>query len=198
MPLIFDDTAVFLYRGPARSVAWAGDFTRWDFEPPLPGARQGQTDIWILAREFPHDARLDYKILIDGSRQILDPLNPFTQLGGYGPNSVVRMPGYVYPTITLPRDAIPHGTLSEPHTIASASLGYDVRYQVYTPAGYEALRDLPVIYATDGQEYAHPEMGALPTTLDNLLADGAIRPVIAVFIDPRSPPPAATGASRSW
>lgn len=35
---------------------------------------------------------------------------------------------------------------------------------------------------TIGQDYAHPEMGALPVVLDNLIANGVIRPVMAVFI----------------
>jgi enterochelin esterase family protein len=85
------------------------------------------------------------------------------------------------------------GQLSEPLVIRTRALGYDVQYQVYTPAGYETLQDLPVVYATDGQDYAHPDMGALPAVLDNLIVGGVIRPVMAVFIDMRDP---LTGGNR--
>jgi enterochelin esterase family protein len=44
---------------------------------------------------------------------------------------------------------------------------------------------LPVIYVTDGQEYADERMGAMIHVLDNLIADKRIKPVIAVFIDSR-------------
>lgn len=161
MPLVFGDTAVFLYRGVGQNVVWRGDFTLWDRAPAAAGIRQGQTDIWLMMQQFPLDARLDYKIVVDGA-YLLDPLNPRTQLGGYGPNSVLYMPDYRYPEETLSHSDIAHGQLSEPLIIHSQALSYQVRYQVYTPADYENLKDLPVIYATDGQEYAHPEMGALP------------------------------------
>ena len=103
------------------------------------------------------------------------------------------MPDYRYPAETLPRAGVAQGQLCAPLVIRSPALGSDVQYQVYTPAGYETLENLPVVYATDGQDYAHPDMGALPVVLDNLIADGAIRPVMAVFVDMRDP---ATGRNR--
>lgn len=192
MPLFFDDTAVFLYRGPGQTVIWRGDFTQWDRAPAAEGIRQGESDIWLMTRQFPLDARLDYKIIVDGM-YLLDPLNPRTQLGGFGPNSALHMPDYRYPAETLPRSGIAHGQLSEPFTLQSQALDYPVQYQVYTLVGYETLANLPVIYATDGQDYAHPEMGALPIVLDNLIADGEIQPVMAVFVDMRDP---ASGSNR--
>jgi enterochelin esterase family protein len=46
---------------------------------------------------------------------------------------------------------------------------------------------------TDGQDFASREAGAMVDSLDNLIADGQIKPLIAVFIDPRDP---ATGRNR--
>ncbi|MEO0587482.1 MAG: alpha/beta hydrolase-fold protein [Planctomycetota bacterium] len=40
---------------------------------------------------------------------------------------------------------------------------------------------------TDGHEYAANHLGATVTVLDNLIADGKLRPTIAVFVDPRNP-----------
>ncbi len=188
VPITFaDGTAVFLYRGEANSVEWRGDFNAWESGPDAFGERQGDSDLWVLIRQFPTDARLDYKIVLNGSSWILDPLNPVQQVSGFGPNSVLAMPDYVFPTVVIPRDDIEHGTLSNDMTLASKSLGYTVNVRVYTPAGYRDLDDLPVIYVTDGHEYANPDEGSMIITLDNLIADGTIKPVIAVFIDPRQP-----------
>ena len=60
-----------------------------------------------------------------------------------------------------------------------------MNFLVYTPAGYAELAGLPVLYVTDGHEYADETMGSLVVVLDNLIAQGLIRPVMAVFIDPR-------------
>lgn len=184
MPLVFGDTAVFAYRGSATTVEWIGDFTIWQAGEPLVGERVGETDIWAAQRRFPRDARLDYKVRVDGQLRN-DPLNPLTQLDGYDVNSVLVMPDYVYPEATETRVGIPKGTLSTPFVLHSRHLGYAKRIQVYTPAGYEKLKNLPVLYVTDGHEYAHPSMGALPVILDNLIADGSIQPMMAVLIDPR-------------
>lgn len=187
MPLLFGDVyAVFLYRGDVESVAGRGDVS-------FQYARQGETDIWASLQRFEPDARVEYSILLNGSEQILDPLNPNTEKGGLGTSSVVRMPRYIIPAYSLTRENVDNGTLGETATYSSQTLGYDVNYQVYTPAGYEDLEDLPVIYITDGQDFVNPEMGAMVNTLDNMIADGEIRPIIAVFIDPRDP---VTGENR--
>ena len=187
MPLIFGDSiAVFLYRGHAENVEYRGDFSTSYLS-------QGGTDLWAFMKQFEPDARLDYKILLNSSEWIVDPLNPLTETGGLGTSSVVRMPKYAVPEFNIPIDAIAHGTLSENITISSQFLGYDVNYRVYTPTGYEILTSLPVIYVTDGQDFANPGMGAMVNALDGMIADGRIKPVIAVFIDQRDP---LTGNNR--
>jgi enterochelin esterase family protein len=103
------------------------------------------------------------------------------------------MPDYAFPQEVIPREDVTPGDLSPPTVIASANLGYGVSYQVYTPAGYDALADLPSIYVTDAHEYVDPRMGSMPTVLDNLIADRRIEPVLAVLIDPRDP---ETGRNR--
>ncbi|MCQ3932763.1 MAG: hypothetical protein DPW16_20125 [Chloroflexi bacterium] len=187
MPLIWDHICVFLYRGDASKVEWRGDFSGWESTPMTLGEQQGDTDLWMLVKLFPLDARLDYKIVLNGSEWILDPLNPYQQLGGFGPNSELRMPEFIYPADTIPRDDIAKGKVDEQVVITSSNLGYKIAYRVYTPADYANLDTLPVIYVTDGQEYAHDQMGSMVTVLDNLIADAQIQPVIAVFVDPRNP-----------
>lgn len=195
MPLIFGDTAVFMYRGEADTVKWSLDYAISDrmLLMNMQGIRQGDTDLWVFKRQFPTDARLSYRIILNGDPMILDPLNPCQAMEGSGPVSELRMPDYVPPETTIPRDDILHGTLGDDITVFSDSLGYHVNYRVYTPFGYEDMQNLPVIYVTDGQDYAHDDLGAMVIVLDNLIADGAIEPVIAVFIDPRDP---ETGKNR--
>jgi enterochelin esterase family protein len=94
------------------------------------------------------------------------------------------MPDYVPSPWVERRDGVPAGTLT-PGSVASSALGYTVHYQVYTPADYASLDELPVIYVTDGHEYADPLMGSMVEVLDNLVHEGLIRPVMAVFVDPR-------------
>jgi enterochelin esterase family protein len=46
---------------------------------------------------------------------------------------------------------------------------------------------LPVLYVLDGNDFSDPTRGALPHALDNLIADGRIEPLIAVFVGARNP-----------
>lgn len=188
VPFVLGDSVAFLYRGDANSVAWNGDFNGWSGDKAVAseGARVA-ADVWMLEHVFPSDARIDYKIVLDGSRWILDPDNPVQQWSGFGPNAALWMPDYVYPRETIPRPDRPHGALGDNVAIRSTRLGYDVQYRVYTPAGYDTLADLPVLYVTDGHEYADDRLGATPVVLDNVIADGLIPPILAVFVDPREP-----------
>jgi enterochelin esterase-like enzyme len=202
VPFALGDRVAFLYRGPATAVAVPGDFSEWN--PKQDSARATQvanTDLWMLEKTFPADARLDYKIVLDDSNWTLDAANPLQMWSGFGGmNSELRMPDYRYPQETVRRDDVPHGQLSDKQSIKSKHLGYEVIYRAYTPAGYDAQQDdsqqytkLPVIYATDGHEYAADFQGSLVIVLDNLIAEKKLRPTFAVFIDPRDP---ATGFNR--
>ena len=187
IPYRLGDSVAFLYRGSAKKVSWSGDFSGWRHGlPEYTGARCGASDIWIMVHKFPTDARLDYKIVVDGN-WILDPDNPYRQMSGMGPNSELRMPGWKFPDETeLSQDVI-RGSLSENVLIKSEKLGYSINYKVYTPYNYVKCENLPVIYVTDGHEYADDEKGAVITILDNLIFAGEMKPVMAVFIDPREP-----------
>jgi len=185
IPFVHGDSVAFLCRSDRGLVQWPGDFNGWGRDDLQWGFRIGDTDLYVLDRTFPRDARLDYKILLNGSNWILDPENPLIMWGGFGPNSELRMPDYVYPMETVRREDLPRGTLGDPELFRSFNLGYEIGYRVYTPAGYDTLTALPVIYVTDGHEYAADHMGSMVVVLDNLIAEKRIEPVVAVFIDPR-------------
>lgn len=76
-------------------------------------------------------------------------------------------------------------SVSDAQLIHSEVLKYDLQYWVYTPAEYDELDGLPVLYLTDGAWYK--DTGRLPDVLDALISAGEIKPVVAVFLDPRIP-----------
>jgi len=87
--------------------------------------------------------------------------------------------------LLLTGTAFANGSVTDDVRITSEGLGYDLQYRVYLPEGYESRSDHPVLFLTDGQSYI--SRGHMHMTLDKLIADGKIEPVIAVFVDPRDP-----------
>jgi enterochelin esterase-like enzyme len=193
IPYVVGDSVAFLYKGEATTVMWMGDFNGWGYNKNFSnkGQRIQGTDIWILKTSFPQDARLDYKIVIDESNWILDPMNTDQQwsgVGGGSPNSELRMPAWKEDSVSssLIRGAL-QGSLEKDILLTSKALGYQVSYSVYLPPAYKASEVYPILYVTDGYEYLHDRMGNMATTLNNLIHLKKIRPVLAVFIDHRAP-----------
>lgn len=76
------------------------------------------------------------------------------------------------------------GTI-EPHVVASATLGHDINYNLYLPAGFKvdaALR-YPVIYLLHGRGDKLAAWVTIKPDLDRLIAEGRIPAVIAVMPD---------------
>ncbi len=189
IPYTEDSTVVFLFRGDAQSVSWNGDFNSWGENPSvqLEGERVGKSDLWYFKRDFPSDARLDYKITIDGSDWILDPSNPNSQWSGFGVNSELRMPDWKPEPLTELIENASKGYIELGEQLMSDALGYAVGYDIYIPANYDSQDDLNVIYVTDGQEYSNENLGSMITVLDNLHHLNQIEPTIAVFVSPLDP-----------
>lgn len=192
IPYAAGDSVAFLYKGNATSVTWMGDFNGWGYDKKFKnsGTKIPNSDIWILRASLPKDARLDYKIMLNGNDWILDPNNANQQwsgVGGGSPNSELRMPDWKPDPVTLEREGIAKGKVQRDILYNSPTLGYQIMYSVYLPSGYSTNQKYPVIYVTDGYEYLHERMGNMSTVLDNLIADKKIRPIVAVFVDHREP-----------
>ena len=189
-PYVVNDSVVFMFYGEANSVQWAGDFNSWSQqEPKAMGTRIENSEVWYSVISLPLDARVDYKIIVDGT-WILDPDNEFRQMAGVGGgsyNSELRMPGYIEDTVGYERVDIPKGMLSEAFSLRSNAMHYEINYQVYVPENYEKLDNLPSLYVTDGHEYSRLELGNMISILDNLVADKKIEPLLVIFVDPRNP-----------
>jgi enterochelin esterase-like enzyme len=180
VPMVYPKEAVFVYKGQATKVQVAGDFNSWnpagtDFK------RLEGTDYWYLRREFPVAARLDYKLVVDDTHWMLDPLNPKQCLGGFGPNSELAMSGYLPCKVCEPKKGVVPGSL-ETHQVKSLVLGRTYEVKVYLPNGYDPAKRYPVAYFQDGNEYI--KQGAATIILDNLIHQKKIQPVIGVFVVP--------------
>ncbi len=177
-------TFLYVAQKAERDVRLVGDFlqrnpftTNWDMRG-LPFVRLvPDAPVFLLHRTFEPDARVDYKLVVDGNAQT-DPLNRATHDSGIvGPVSELAMPAFRPPLEPLARPEVPRGKLQvidEPWA--------QPKVTIYLPPGYDASKRYPTVYTADGS--AWQQYVGLPTILNNLIYDGAIEPVIAVMIDP--------------
>jgi enterochelin esterase-like enzyme len=183
-PVTEDSSVSLYYQGTTRRVGVPGDLNGWNPAADTMDRIEG-TDFFYLSKTLQPAARFEYKFVVDSS-WILDPANPLQATGGFGPNSEVRMPAYRSPADIEPRPATPKGTIDS-LAIPSATLGVSVPLYVYQPVGYGTSRtEYPVIIVIDGGEYL--SLGLMNVVMDNLIADGRMRPVLGVFLDPRTDP----------
>ena len=180
LPFIEQDTlAHYIYRGTASSVTVPGDANGWD-PGAFPMTRLSTTNLWYHTHIFESDARLDYKLVLNGSNWILDPRNPHQVSGGFGPNSELRMPDYEPPAEIDFNANIPHGALRDT-TFFSSNMGNSRTVRVYTPPFYDSTnQSYPVVLFHDGLDYI--SLAHANYVIDNLTAQNRIAPMIAVFV----------------
>jgi enterochelin esterase-like enzyme len=179
-PLTESDTLCnFIFKGVAQNVKIAGDFTGWN--PNKTMIKIIGTDFFYYSCQFESDARLDYKYVLNGSNWILDPENPYTCVGGYGPNSELRMPDYIIPPEIAYYASIPHGTIRDT-SFYSTNLGNTRTVKIYLPPYYDVLKQYPVILFHDGPEYI--SLGNASNIFDYLIFHQEIDPVIGIFVPP--------------
>jgi len=95
--------------------------------------------------------------------------------------SILSLPGAPDQSIIAKRPGIARGWIGR-HQLKSEVMGNERRVWVYTPPGYAPNeRVYPVLVAFDGGA----ALSLMPTqrVLDNLMADGRIAPLVAVFVD---------------
>jgi enterochelin esterase family protein len=125
---------------------------------------------------------LDYKYVAN-SNWILDPRNPNTVSGGFGPNSELAMPEYIQPWEIIDRPNVPKGQLST-HSIQSNILNATYQVQIYLPPAYDPSSNYPTAYFHDGQEYI--SLASANHIIDNLIDSNKIEPIIGVFVRPNN------------
>jgi enterochelin esterase-like enzyme len=116
-----------------------------------------------------------------------------SERGRYRGQQVV-LTGLIPWLLFISMSALAEGTLTDNLRIRSKVLGYDLQYRVYLPQAGQDGGPYPVLFMTDGQNYLG--RGHMDQVLDRETGKGSIRPVIAVFVDPRDPDDPETNRRR--
>jgi len=151
---------------------------------------------WERTYEVPRDVRTGYwftKVLVPSGAAdlITDPLNPHGHVYPGDPEiagdedatvSLLELPGAAPRRWSVEHEGVARGETGL-HRVRSERLGNERRVFTYTPAGYDPAQTYPLVVCFDGYAYTHDAFVPLPTVLDNLIADRAIPPVVAVLPD---------------
>ncbi len=173
--------ALFAFRSPAARVFLAGDMNGWSTSSN-PLERLEGTNLHVLELEFPDGSRLDYKLVVEGTEWTLDPWNPRTMSGGYGPNSELRTPAYAPPKEVEPAPETARGAYEE-LTVESRSMGGPRRVVVWHHGNLPAEKEpVSALYLLDGLDYR--EFGKAPAVAGNLMASGKLPPLLIVLVPP--------------
>jgi enterochelin esterase family protein len=148
---------------------------------PLPLQRDDK-GVWSLTIGPLPPGFYTYGYAIDGGLRMPDPSNPNLELRRWGPTSLFIVPGPEKAVFEERR--VPHGTVHV-NFYDSPNLDTSRMVYVYTPPGYEASRrKYPVLYLLHGNgqsEASWTWTGRANVILDNLLAEGKIKPMIVVM-----------------
>lgn len=180
-----DRHVVFRLRAPkAAEIVLTGD---WMGPREQPAALTRDADgVWSVAVGPLEPNVYQYSYLVDGVRAI-DPANRRAALADdRTPSSLVQVDGPV--AMPWARRAVPRGVVHR-ETLTSALQGRERSYAVYTPPGYDpkAARAYPTLVllpGTPGSENDWLAGGLAGYVLDNLIADGAVAPMVVLM--PRS------------
>lgn len=154
--------------------------------------RLGGTNVWYWTTRVRSDIRTTYKLAVRGTgweHWLLDPLNPRAYVSrrindeseeaedGFN-DSVLDLPNAISERWVEPREDVPHGQVNL-HRLMSAIIERERRVWIYLPPGYDPNGEpYSLLVITDGEMYVQ----FLPTVLDNLIAEGAIRPTVAAML----------------
>jgi len=156
-------------------VRLAGDFTGW--QPRGAILQEAGENLKAAVMEFPADARVEYKLIVDGE-WIADPMNPNKLDNGVGSeNSVVTMPEY------KPTSWDKGGDVFLDTTDFKSEVFNGVRLvQTYVPG--ECVKNAcAVLYFQDGSDYI--KRAKAVQVQQNLVKANKVKPFIMVFINPK-------------
>jgi len=191
IPFIDNDTAIFIYNGSTTSISVSSDFNSWNLQTMQ---QISGTNFYWYRQKFEMNARLDYKFVLNGSTYILDPENPHTCTGGFGPNSELAMPLYVQPWDINYNPIIKHGSVVVKN-VYSVNVSITYQVNIYLPTGYDASVKYPTVYFQDGSDYIN--LASAVNILDNLIDSNKIDKVIGVFVKPNDRNNEYAGTTRN-
>lgn len=165
--------------------------------PGIENLTMNKDSVWEFTTSAPLASQLySYNFIVDGVR-VLDPSNVYMNRDVTNVTNIFIIggtPGDLYNV-----NNVPHGTVSRTW-YNSPTLGMKRRLTVYTPAGYEDSQKqrYPVLYllhGMGGDEEAWIALGRASQVLDNLIAQGKIKPMIVVMPNGNAAQEAAPGES---
>ncbi|MEQ8477046.1 alpha/beta hydrolase-fold protein [Fulvivirga sp.] len=191
-PEIHDDNTVTfrLFAPTADSVKVTGDFlptikVQSPFgEVDAPGSANLVKDdkgLWTYKTEPLKPELYSYAFIVDGLRTT-DPSSPFL-IRDVASITNIFIIGGGHADLYKVND-IPHGTVAK-RWYQSPGLKMDRRITIYTPPGYEKSNEkYPVLYllhGAGGDEEAWMDLGRTAQTMDNLIAQGKVKPMIVAM-----------------
>ena len=176
-PLVVGRQVTFLWQGsePARVV---GDFNFWKDEAAFEMHPAGD-HLWSLEIELPEDAYIEYIFHVSGER-VYDPLNSRKIDNGLGSyNNYFSMPGRPAAREVRRRRKGKAGNLTRMDVLADDLLASPDREVTFYAPSVEWAVPLMVVY--DGGDYFR--IAKMARIVDNLIADGQIRPIGLAFVE---------------
>ena len=191
-PIMSGTQAIFLWEGAAKHVNIIGDWTHWRTQIQMKRIRS--TSWFYHTEEFPVDARLPYKFVIDGAVWENDPRNPHASQEGFGANSELIMPAYCDESwlkpIVIEGKPLKRGDIVK-LAVESAALGDTREVMLYLPHRYSPTETdttntaYPLLIMHDGAESL--SLGRFHHILDHLIHAERIKPCVVAFIAPNLP-----------
>lgn len=168
------DVQLSIYAPRAQSVTIGGDIMPWG-QTLVP--RRADNGVWTITVPRVADGAYRYHFVVDGV-PVYDPVASTAS----ETSAVATFDDGGQAFFAMRR--VPHGAVSQRYYY-SETLGQMRRMHVWTPAGYERSADkLPVLYLVYGggdTDNAWPGVGCAGLILDNLMAEGKIKPMVVVM-----------------
>ena len=167
-----------IYAPSATTVTVSGDFPGGF---PRQELKKAPTGVWSVTMGPLTPDVYTYDLVVDGVKTF-DPKNPQFKESLNGVSNFFELAGPESEYLAI--KPVPHGTV-EAVWYPSASLGITRRMHVYTPPGYaQRQAKLPVLYLLHGggdNDASWTTVGRANFILDNLLAEGKIKPMVVVM-----------------
>lgn len=161
-----------IYAPNAQSVSVSGDMGGYDTK-----FVKGDDGVWTGTVQNVKDGAYRYAFTVDGNT-VFDPKNQ--GVAEKRPVALIQREGSTF----FDMKDVPHGAISQVF-YKSSTMKTTQRMHVWTPAGYNSSsQPLPVFYLIHGggdNDASWPGVGRANFILDNLLAEGKIKPMIVVF-----------------
>lgn len=168
------DVVFSIYAPKARVVTLTGDIVPWGVKLQT-SERNG---VWSFVVPKPEPGTYRYSYMIDGVK-VIDPKS--TLALETSSIAVVAPSGDEF----FAKKNVPHGAVAQRYYYSS-KFNTTRRLHVWTPAGYETgkMKKLPVLYLIHGggdNDMSWSTVGAAGDILDNLMAEGKMKPCVVVM-----------------